>query len=129
MCLNTTFLCTLNAAGLALAMAFPVHGLADELRHYDWLTAGKVSGSHIRVIKDDGTRITDFEFNDRGRGPKIHEQIRTGEDGLPISLRVSGHSYMGAPADETFVVNDGVASWTRRKRALFTGRVKGRWNK
>ena len=110
--LNTTFLCTLNAAGLALAMAFPVHGLADELRHYDWLTAGKVSGSHIRVIKDDGTRITDFEFNDRGRGPKIHEQIRTGEDGLPISLRVSGHSYMGAPADETFVVNDGVASWS-----------------
>jgi hypothetical protein len=102
-------------------MFYPVAGCADELRHYDWLTAGKVSGSHVRVIRQDGTRVTDFEFNDRGRGPKIHEELKIGEDGLLVSLRVSGHSYMGAPADETFVVEEGVASW---KSTLEKGQAK-----
>ncbi|MFC1740687.1 hypothetical protein ACFL0N_04335, partial [Pseudomonadota bacterium] len=108
---NTTTLSTARAFSMSLVMLFPAVGQADELRHYDWLTAGKVSGSHVRLIRDDGTRVTEFEFNDRGRGPKIHEEIRTGEDGMPVSLRVSGHSYMGAPADEAFSVTGGVASW------------------
>jgi len=80
-------------------------------RHYDWLTAGKVSGSHVLVIHDDGTRIADFEFSDRGRGPKIHVESSTDESGLLVSLQVSGHSYMGAPADESFKVSDGTARW------------------
>ena len=80
-------------------------------RHYDWLTADKVSGSHVLQIKPDGTRVADFEFNDRGRGPKLHEELKTGEAGLLTSLQVSGHSYMGAPAEETFAVKDGVANW------------------
>lgn len=80
-------------------------------RHYNWLTADKVSGSHVLQIKADGTRIADFEFNDRGRGPKIHEELKTGENGLLTSLQVSGHSYMGAPAEETFSVNEGMAQW------------------
>jgi hypothetical protein len=105
----------LAAAGVffgTLLMLCPVTGSTDELRHYDWLTAGEVSGSHVRVIREDGTRVTDFEFNDRGRGPKIHEELKTGEDGMLVSLQVSGHSYMGAPADETFSVAEGVASWS-----------------
>ncbi len=80
-------------------------------RHYDWLTADKVSGSHVLQIKADGTRLADFEFNDRGRGPKIHEELKTDEAGLLTSLRVNGHSYMGAPVDETFTVKDGRAQW------------------
>ena len=97
---------------LTLLVLHPVNGSADELRHYDWLTAGKVSGSHVRVIREDGTRVTDFEFNDRGRGPKIHEELKIGENGMLVSLRVSGHSYMGAPADESFSIAQGVASWS-----------------
>jgi hypothetical protein len=95
-----------------LLMSYPACGMADELRHYDWLTAGKVSGSHVRIIREDGTRITEFEFNDRGRGPKIHEELKTGEDGKIVSLQVSGHSYLGAPARESFHVVDGTASWS-----------------
>ena len=88
-----------------------VSSLADETQRYEWLTAGKVSGSHVRLIRDDGTRVTDFEFNDRGRGPKLHEELQTGKDGMLVSLQVSGRSYMGAPVDETFSVEDGVARW------------------
>jgi hypothetical protein len=78
---------------------------------YDWLTAGEVSGAHVLQIREDGTRVAEFEFNDRGRGPKIHEELRFGPDGTLISLQVSGHSYMGAPAQEIFRVEDGRAAW------------------
>jgi hypothetical protein len=77
----------------------------------DWLTAGEVSGSHVLQIREDGARVADFEFNDRGRGPQIHEEMRVGAEGAPVSLEVSGHSYMGAPAQETFRVEDGRAVW------------------
>jgi hypothetical protein len=80
-------------------------------RHYDWLTAGKVSGSLVLMIREDGTRTADFQFNDRGRGPKIHAESRADESGMIVSLQVSGHSYMGAPAKETFDVENGVAHW------------------
>lgn len=87
-------------------------------RHYDWLTADKVSGTHVLVIEADGTRVSDFEFNDRGRGPKLHEQLKTGENGMLTSLQVSGHSYMGAPAEESFELKEGQAQW---KSTLETG--------
>lgn len=89
----------------------PADLLAENVRHYDWLTAGKVSGSHVRVIQEDGTRVTDFEFNDRGRGPSIHEELKTGENGTLVAIEVRGRSYMGAPVDETFQVVGGIASW------------------
>jgi hypothetical protein len=78
---------------------------------YDWLTAGKISGSLKLQVREDGDRVADFEFNDRGRGPKIHEVARVGDDGAPVSLQISGHSYMGAPAEETFRVEAGRARW------------------
>ena len=114
-CIYASRLTTLLS--LLLLPAIAVAGEAVT-RQYDWLTAGKVSGSHVLVIRGDGTRIADFEFNDRGRGPKIHEESKADESGMLISLQVSGHSYMGAPADETFAVKDGLARW---KSTLETG--------
>jgi len=84
---------------------------ADEVRAYEWLTGGEVSGSLQTTWREDGARSTEFEFNDRGRGPKIHEIIETGDDGTVVSLQVSGHSYMGAPVDERFSITDGKAHW------------------
>jgi imidazolonepropionase-like amidohydrolase len=93
---------------------------ADETRRYDWLTAGKVSGSLVVHLGEDGSRVSDFEFNDRGRGPKIHELIRVDENGRMVSLQVSGKSYMGAPVDERFRIEDGVATW---RSTLESGQV------
>ncbi len=49
-------------------LLLPAHAIADKAttRHYDWLTADTVSGSHVLEIRADGTRVADFEFNDRG---------------------------------------------------------------
>jgi len=101
----------ISAAVSVFTLSFAARLQADDTQRYEWLTAGKVSGSHVRLIRDDGTRITDFEFNDRGRGPRLHEELKAGPDGMLESLQVSGHSYMGAPADETFQLEDGVAHW------------------
>lgn len=98
------------SAGVSM-LVLTAPALADETRHYDWLTAGKVSGSHVLVIEADGTRVSDFEFNDRGRGPKLRETLKTGDDGIVVSLAVSGRSYMGAPVDETFRNENGEAYW------------------
>ena len=95
----------------ALSLLFAAATPAEEIRRYDWITAGEVSGSHVLVLRDDGARVSDFEFNDRGRGPKIHELLETGDQGLLVSLEVSGHSYMGAPAEEAFSISDGKARW------------------
>jgi hypothetical protein len=84
---------------------------ADEVRAYEWLTAGKVSGQLVLTLREDGARLSDFEFNDRGRGPKIHELIETGENGAVVSMQISGNSYMGAPVDERFRITDGIARW------------------
>ncbi len=81
------------------------------VRHYDWITAETVSGSHVLTIQADGTRESEFEFNDRGRGPKYHEVLKTDAAGFLTYLQVKGHSYMGAPADETFKLVDGKAQW------------------
>jgi hypothetical protein len=102
-----------HSLALLLCLLLPIGAAAQEASttRYDWLTAGEVSGSHLLQIREDGARVADFEFNDRGRGPKIHEEARFGGDGSLLSLQVSGHSYMGAPVQETFRVEDGRAAW------------------
>lgn len=95
----------------AVAFALTATVEAGESRRYEWLTAGEFSGSMVTQLSEDGSRSSDFEFNDRGRGPKIHEIIQPGENGTPVSLRVKGHSYMGAPVDEHFQLSDGDATW------------------
>lgn len=90
---------------------FSFAAAADEMRMYEWLTAGEVTGGLVMTVREDGSRVSDFEFNDRGRGPKIHEEIETDENGRIVSLKITGHSYMGAPADESFHVEGDVAYW------------------
>lgn len=101
-------------AALLCACVLPAGSWAAEAatRDYDWLTAGEVSGFHRLQVGTDGSRVVEFEFNDRGRGPKIREVSRVDVSGLPLSIRISGHSYMGAPADESFRVEDGIARWS-----------------
>lgn len=111
-----------TALFLSSLLAGPTLAQESISRHYDWITADKVSGSHVLQIMADGTRVADFEFNDRGRGPKLHDELKTDKAGLLTSLQVSGHSYMGAPVDETFESINGLARW---KSTLEAGETKG----
>jgi imidazolonepropionase-like amidohydrolase len=92
---------------VAVSTAIP----ADEGKQYQWFTAGKPSGSHVLHIHADGTRVSDWSFNDRGRGPSLHEEISLDQAGLIQSLTVSGRSYMGAVVDERFQNEGDKVSW------------------
>lgn len=95
---------------VAALLALPLLSAAEELR-YTFLTAGKREGG--QTIRIDGNRMTvDYEFNDRGRGPKIHEELVLDDAGLIRSYRISGHAYLGSPATERFEVSKGVARWS-----------------
>ncbi len=81
-------------------------------KNFDWLTNGVKSGSlRLTINQDDGTRTARFEFNDRGRGPKIHEVTRFAADGQVSELQISGHSYMGAQVDEHLQRSDFMTRW------------------
>lgn len=82
------------------------------IHKYDWLTNGTVSGGLVVTIIDEQHREVRFEFNDRGRGPKLSEQIRLGESGELLELTIKGHSYMGAQVEEHFVRDATAARWT-----------------
>jgi imidazolonepropionase-like amidohydrolase len=55
-----------------------------------------------------------YEYNDRGRGPKVDEQIAHGPDGVPTKLEVSGVDYYKEKVDEHFERAGGVARWKNR---------------
>lgn len=55
-----------------------------------------------------------YEYNDRGRGPKVEEKIAFGPDGVPTRIEVSGVDYMKEKVEERFERAGGVARWKNR---------------
>jgi imidazolonepropionase-like amidohydrolase len=54
------------------------------------------------VFASGNTRTIDFEFNDRGRGPKTHSVLTTDAHSITSSLRTNGNDYFKVPVEETF---------------------------
>jgi hypothetical protein len=92
-------------------MPTPVFAEDATLKNYDWVTAGNVSGS-LQVESAAGEYEASFEFNDRGRGPKLQERSQVDESGMLVSLEVKGHAYMGAPVDERFNADGESVHWS-----------------
>jgi imidazolonepropionase-like amidohydrolase len=68
------------------------------------------AGTQVVSVNGD-TIAVDYEFNDRGRGPKTRTVIRVGPDGLPLSLETTGNDYFKVPVEENFSVDNGTAHW------------------
>lgn len=84
---------------------------AEQNIEYDWLTQGKKSGSMSVKIIDTRHSITTFEFNDRGRGPLLVDEIWLNEDLTIHKQMVEGHAYMGAKVKEAYSLTGNLASW------------------
>lgn len=53
-----------------------------------------------------------YEWNDRGRGPKLDERIAVGPNGVPTKIDVTGVGYGKERVDEHFErTTDGMARW------------------
>ena len=78
------------------------------------MLAGSKVGFETSSQASDGSLQLYWEFNDRGRGPKINERIVLDKNDIPIELQNSGIDYLKAPVTETFSLKDGLASWKNR---------------
>src|SRR5436309_6544847 len=68
---------------------------------YTVIMAGHPAGAQTTSI-DGATRTVDFEFNDRGRGPKTHTVMTADAHSITTSLKTEGNDYYKVPVNETF---------------------------
>lgn len=78
---------------------------------YTVLMIGKPAGVQTSLVKPDGTHELTYEYNDRGRGPKLTSRQRFGRDGVPVSVETRGVDYLKVAVAETFSASHGVARW------------------
>jgi len=75
------------------------------------LTDKTPSGQDAVWKSPDGTIHEFFQFNDRGRGPKIYTTYRLDSRGLIVFEESNGVDYMKSPVEERFSMKAGEAVW------------------
>ncbi|MBI2682305.1 MAG: amidohydrolase family protein [Acidobacteriales bacterium] len=75
------------------------------------LIFGNLAGQEA-VWKDaEGVIHIFYQFNDRGRGPKLDAEYRLDKSGVPVSVAIKGNDYLKSPVEEQFTLKDGAAQW------------------
>ncbi len=97
---------------LAIAAAFVADAqCAEPIKYLALVDGGKQAGQQVVTQGDDGITRVDFIFKDNGRGPELKEQYTLAPDGTFTTYSVKGTSTFGAPVDENFRIENGVAHW------------------
>jgi len=97
---------------------------ADDTLRYTALFSGKRAGSMSTARQGNGLRVQ-YEFNDRGRGPRLTEQLVLDPSGVPSQLEILGHGYLKDSVEEHFRVANGVATWENPLEGAGTSRSPG----
>lgn len=95
----------------ALVWSAPSAIKDPEKLEYSIVLNGKVAGEEVDIYYPDGRVDCSYQYNDRGRGPKIRALYHFRADGLPKSIAISGVSYFKAPVNEQFKLEKGVSTW------------------
>ncbi len=85
-------------------------------RSYTVLMSTNVAGKQVVMTRGEEMTV-DYEFNDRGRGPKTHSVIKLDERGIPLSMTIAGNDYMKQPVSEQFSTENGLAKWKNSAEA------------
>ena len=78
---------------------------------YSWLTENRITGSQTVSHELDGLVRIHFEYKDRGRGPDFESLVRLNSSGYPQAFNVTGVNNTRAKIDESFLLNEGIATW------------------
>ncbi len=78
---------------------------------YTILMNNAAAGREVDTFGDVGVVDSTFEFNDRGRGPKITARYVVAPSGVPTEVDLTGNDYLKAPVDEHFRVTAGRGEW------------------
>jgi len=83
---------------------------AQTLR-YSIVSNGRSAGSEVDTFSANGHIDSTFEYNDRGRSPKIEAHYIVDADGSPQRTDITGYDYLKAPVDEHFSIEAGTGHW------------------
>lgn len=95
---------------LCLVTAIVQTPSTDTVR-YTVLLASHPAGVQTSWATADGARHFFFEFNDRGRGPRLTEDVSLDARGAPARLAVTGHGYYKDSVEERFTLSGDTARW------------------
>jgi hypothetical protein len=84
---------------------------AADTTRYAVVSSGKHTGTHKKWSDGHGHVAYFYEFNDRGRGPRITVNIKTNDDGLIVSRVAAGHDYFKSGINEEFSLAGNLATW------------------
>lgn len=93
-----------------LAVAGSAHA-AERIEKSVMILAGANAGFQEAHYADDGKLAVHFEFNDRGRGPKLDASYTFGANGVPTAIELKGIDYLKVPVAETFTRNADAIAW------------------
>ena len=91
------------------------------------LTDKTPSGQDAIWKSGDGTIHEFFQFNDRGRGPKIYTTYRLDSRGLIVFEESKGVDYMKSPVEERFSLVAGEAAWKNKAENEKQSNASGRF--
>jgi imidazolonepropionase-like amidohydrolase len=115
---------TCQSTSLAQSPAVATSNAANTTR-YSVLMMGQPAGVQTTTSTSASERQISFEFNDRGRGPKINSRITLDPDSVPTLVVTDGNDYFKGPVAERFSVRKGQAVW-KNKAEQGTKAVSGR---
>jgi hypothetical protein len=96
---------------LGVSLIWASDATAQQTLRYTIISNGKTAGSEVDTYGPGGHIDSTFEFNDRGRGPKIEAHYIVARDGWPLRTDITGNDYLKAPVDEHFSFEGGVGHW------------------
>ena len=104
---------------MAAALVFACSALAQDAKQtrYAVLIMEKPAGVQTSTVAADGSRNLSYEFNDRGRGPKLTTRVRLDAASVPTSIEMDGVDYLKAPVSERFTFANGAARWKNSAEA------------
>lgn len=84
---------------------------ASEPTKYTVLLSGNKAGTQTAVKSSENQWRYEFEYNDRGRGPKLSTLVVLGPGLIPVLIETKGNDYLKAPIEERFELKDSKATW------------------
>src|SRR5580765_4193255 len=103
----------IGAAALLLRAGFAAGSdtpAGAEIRYAVFLAGNRAGEQVVRSLPSGGWNVH-FEFNDRGRGPKLDERIDCDRAGVPAMVEISGNDYFKGAVGERFAREAAAATW------------------